>query len=54
MVNAPLVFMLKPIFSYVVPDDTNENAVGNLLASSLSVALVITQAVEPSPNVVNE
>ena len=27
---------------------------GNLLASSLSVALVNTHAVEPSPTVVNE
>ena len=24
IVNTPLVFMLKPIFSYVVPDETNE------------------------------
>ena len=52
IVSAPLVFILKPIFSYVVPDDTNEKAAGNLLASSLSVDLVNTQAVEPSPTVV--
>ena len=53
IVNAPSVFILKPIFSNVVPEVTNENAAGNLLASSLSVALVNTQAVEPSPTVVN-